>query len=576
MPTFLDVPEEERERALALGACREAGTLRIYVPDDTALASFQTWLPTVAGSAVTLSSPPGTSLTALLKRIEGAVAHAFPQPEWVRIEISEIGGKGGHLYLVAIDRAEDGTEISKAKAIIWSSQANTIGRKFFKATGSQLTAGIKVLVLVQPGFKPQHGLSLVISDIDPGYTLGDMHARLKRIRETLQAEGIAEKNRSLPAPADFCRVAVIAPTSAAGLEDFQVEANRLTSAGLCEFTYFDATFQGEQTKLSIRQAFIDANEMHKTAPIDALVVIRGGGAAADLHWLNEELLARMVCRFPVPVLTGIGHERDSTILDECANQRFGTPSKVIAHISRAIAQNAQQAMADWNAILHAATARVNHAETKAGQTRDMMSAAIDKRLDRAAFESQKYQTTIRNNAVSLLDLAGRNIDLVNAAIGSGALATLGVAQNSVDHALATVKDRARTAIRATDVAVDGHHASITLAARRSIDGIADHLDERWNSVISATSSIVGAADAEMRRNFGDIRFYAIKSLAAAEEQSKQTMEAILAHGVGPTLKRGFALVRAGEVPVSSKEAALRNRALNIEFRDGTITVINGD
>jgi len=572
MPTYLTVTAQERDHVVGLGACRDQNSGRLFVPDGMAVTAFASWLPSATGSEIATMSPPGISLTTLLRRVETVVNRAFPQPEWVRIEISEIGGKGGHLYLVATDRDEDGNEISKCKAIIWSSQANMIGAKFFKMTGSQLTAGIKVLVLVQPNFKVQHGLGLVISDIDPSYTLGDMEARLKKIRATLQVEGIADKNRSLPSPSDFFRVAVIAPASAAGLEDFQVDANRLSAAGLCEFTYFHATFQGDHSKQSLRQAFIDANELHKASPIDSLVIIRGGGAAADLHWLNEELLARMVCRFPAPVITGIGHERDTTILDECANQRCGTPSKVIIYISRAIARNAQCALRDWNEITQAAMARLSHAEAKATQMRATVCAGVDKRLDRALFATEQNRRNSQSDAMATLELAGVKATTAHTAITAGAVAALSVAHKNVDYALMNIRERTWSAVNRMDADINNNHDAITLAARRSIDGIAEHLDERWVGITSAVSNMADNLATQVDRVFGDIRCFAKRNLVSAEVGAREVMEGILAHGLAPTLKRGFAIVRAGDVPVSSKAASMAHKCLNIEFRDGSIAV----
>lgn len=160
------------------------------------------------------------------------------------------------------------------------------------------------------------------------------------------------ESRSLPAPADFVRVAVISPETSAGLGDFRQEADRLHGAGLCEFLFLRATFQGPAAASSLLEALETALTAHRERPFDALVIIRGGGAVTDLAWLNDLELARCACRLPIPILTGIGHERDSTILDEVAHRRFDTPSKAAHHTTQVIRDNALAALADLERIGH--------------------------------------------------------------------------------------------------------------------------------------------------------------------------------------------------------------------------------
>ncbi|UUZ66199.1 hypothetical protein LP417_34780 (plasmid) [Polaromonas sp. P1-6] len=135
--------------------------------------------------------------------------------------------------------------MAKANAVIWQSTANTILPEFRRATGAQLAPGIKLLVRARPVFKAQYGFSLEIDAIDPEYTLGDLEARKREIRARLQAEGVFTANKQVPAPWDFNAVLVIAPEGGAGLGDFQAEANRLETLGICRFTYAFSRFQGE-------------------------------------------------------------------------------------------------------------------------------------------------------------------------------------------------------------------------------------------------------------------------------------------------------------------------------------------
>ena len=387
MTTELAVPDHDIARVIALGAVLDTASGQLVVPTGVELQPFYEWLRIYPSDCVTelettaLTTQLGMSLSDLLARCGAAIKAAIPSAVWVRIEISQISANGGHLYFIAVERdGTDGREIAKVKAMIWKSSVTKLVSKFSSATGMELAAGIAVLIQVKPQIDARYGLSLQILDIDPSYTLGEREARLKQIRLTLDECGDSLLNKSLSQPDDFFHVGVISPAGAAGLDDFQATAQLLTAAGLCEFIYFEAVFQGDRTKASMKDAFVEAHNMHAQRPFDALVVIRGGGAAADLHWLDELLIARMVCRFHCPVLTGIGHERDRSLLDEYANRSFGTPSKVAAHIRDCIANKALQAHENWSEIAHVSSARLDYAASKSDESTDRLAFAIQSEL----------------------------------------------------------------------------------------------------------------------------------------------------------------------------------------------------
>lgn len=255
--------------------------------------------------------------------------------------------RSGHVYLELCERNAQAT-LAQARAVIWSSTAAEIIPAFERATGVVLGAGIKLLLRARPSVHPQYGLSLVIDAIDPEYTLGDMEAKKREIRERLKGEGLFDLNRRLPPPWDYRTVLVVAPAGAAGLGDFQAEAGRLQRLGICRFEYAHSRFQGEGAVMEILQAMKQALERRRQngdIPPDAVAIIRGGGTVNDLAWLNDYALARAICVLDIPVHTGIGHERDSTVLDEVANQCFDTPSKTIAGIEHVIVRRTQEVQA---------------------------------------------------------------------------------------------------------------------------------------------------------------------------------------------------------------------------------------
>jgi exodeoxyribonuclease VII large subunit len=358
-PTRIDlrVPYAQKEEAKAFGARWDQGNQTWYAPPGTNLEHMKKWLsdgvlvedkqpvPSSDGQ-----SQKGIALTELLARVKGVVDHGLPDAIWVRAEISELRGKNGHLYLTLTERNERGDILAQIKGIIWKSRAVGITAKFEQVTGEGLRTDIKILCLAKVRFDVLYGLDLIVEDIDPSFTLGDLAAKLARIREKLLAAGVFDRNKRLPAPVDFVRVAVISPETSAGLGDFQRESDRLQNTRLCDFKFFRATFQGLDAPSSIRTAVQNALAAHRQSPFDALVVIRGGGSVTDLAWLNDLQLATVLCLSPIPVFTGIGHERDITILDDIAHTRFDTPSKVALHITTTIKDNAVVAIQAWERI----------------------------------------------------------------------------------------------------------------------------------------------------------------------------------------------------------------------------------
>ena len=256
----LKVPYAEKDQAKIHGAQWDTENRTWYAPAGTDLQNLRRWLPNgfLTESATPESTPSpakaaekGVSLSELLGQVKAVIDEGFPTAVWVRAEISELRGKNGHLYLTLTERNERGDILAQVKGVIWRNRAEAITAKFRDATGGVLKADIKILCLARVRFDPLYGLDLIIEDVDPSYTLGDLAAKLARIREKLQQTGLYARNKQLPAPLEFVRVAVISPETSAGLGDFRREADRLQNAILCEFQLFPATFQGVERSSSI-------------------------------------------------------------------------------------------------------------------------------------------------------------------------------------------------------------------------------------------------------------------------------------------------------------------------------------
>ena len=371
--TFLNVPFKDKDVAKSLGARWDSAAKQWFAPDGRELAPFSAWLAAVSmpsrqtdvalfepASALQVSRPKSISLLDLLSGVASAVSQAYRQAVWTILEVVQVKVHSGHVYLEVSERDATGRIVAKAQATIWASTAQRILPAFEQATGASLGPGIKLLVSARPVFKAQHGFSLDIEAVDPDFTLGELEARKREIRSRLQAEGIFGNHKQLAQPWDYNRVLVVAPASGAGLGDFEKEARRLQDCGLCHSTYVLSRLQGEGAAQDILASLNDALSIAMTGTstaaddFDAVVIIRGGGAVNDLAYLNDYALARFVCLCRLPVLTGIGHERDNTLLDEVAHTRYDTPSKVIAGIEQAIATRAAGAQAAMGAIMQTA------------------------------------------------------------------------------------------------------------------------------------------------------------------------------------------------------------------------------
>ena len=272
------------------------------------------------------------TLSQLQGRISIALADALPLPVWVSAEVADIKiNASGHCYIELIEKNEKtGATEAQARATIWRSQVmSTVGR-FEYETGQRLTKGMKILFKTAVQHHAVYGLSLQIQQIDSLHTLGDMERRRQMTIEQLQKEGVWDLNRSQQMPLVVQRVAVISSATAAGYQDFMKELGR--SAYRIETELFEAIMQGEKCDESIVAALYTVAE--RKEEFDAVAIIRGGGSTSDLECYNSYLLAFAVTQFPLPVLTGIGHDKDTSVTDMVAHTPLKTPTAVAAWIDQ--------------------------------------------------------------------------------------------------------------------------------------------------------------------------------------------------------------------------------------------------
>ena len=263
--------------------------------------------------------------------VRDAIEMQLPDEYWVEAELSECREHGGHCYMELIEKDDrSSTPIARASAKCWRQTWLMVKPYFERTTGQPLRAGMKVLLRVYAQFHEAFGFSWIVSDIDPTYTLGDMARRRQEIIHQLKEEGVFDLQRELHLPLFTQRIAVISAANAAGYGDFcrQLEDNNLGFHFTT--TLFPAVMQGEQVEHSIIDAL---NRIYEhIADFDVVVIIRGGGATADLSGFDTLALAENVAQFPLPIITGIGHERDESILDMVSHTRVKTPTAAAAFL----------------------------------------------------------------------------------------------------------------------------------------------------------------------------------------------------------------------------------------------------
>jgi exodeoxyribonuclease VII large subunit len=266
------------------------------------------------------------TLLELNGRVKSTLQFEMPDAYWVQAEISSISPSGqGHCYLELVQKDVSGrTFLAKAKANIWRGTWLKLKPYFEAETGETLKVGMKVLLQVTVTFHEVYGYSLVVQDIDPTYTMGDMARRRKEILEQLAKDGVIGLNRELEIPVLPNRIAVISSATAAGWGDFR---NQLSGNvyGFCFYVrLFPALMQGDDVERSVIQA-LDAVAARRD-DFDIVVIIRGGGAVSELSCFDSYNLAYNIANFPLPVITGIGHERDDTVADVVAHTKVKTPT----------------------------------------------------------------------------------------------------------------------------------------------------------------------------------------------------------------------------------------------------------
>ena len=358
------------------------------------------------------------TLRELQRRVKSALEGQFALPVWVSAEISEIKvNYSGHCYLELVEKGGDnGVPTAQARAVVWRSHYPRISGYFEAETGQRLASGIRILAKVLVSYHELYGFSLQITDIDPSYTLGDMERQRQQTIAQLQQDGVWDMNREATMPTVVQRIAIVSSANAAGYQDFCKELDK--SPYRFSLTLFDAFMQGAAAEESIIEALCSVAA--RMEDFDAVVLIRGGGSKSDLNCFNAYRLCAHVAQFPLPVVTGIGHDKDTSVADMVAHTALKTPTAVAGWLVERMA--GIEGWLDSAALqLHDTTAAAMHAsevrlERLSGELRRLSGELLTRQslrlehlagvLPEAARDFLARQTTRLENAAELI--AGRS------------------------------------------------------------------------------------------------------------------------------------------------------------------------
>lgn len=316
--------------------------------------------------------------------------------QWVVAELSDFRMHGPHAYGQLIEKDPTGRTVAKMQATIWARELAAIQAKFKSVTGQSIRTGMKVLLRLTALHSELYGLSANVTDIDPSYTLGDLERLRQEILNKLRIEGIYEANKSKTLSSAPQRIAVISAEGAAGYGDFM---NQLNSRGFAFYPLlYQANMQGDRTVPSILRA-LDSIEMTEEF-WDCVVIIRGGGATSDLNSFDNLELARRIATFPLPVIVGIGHERDNTVLDYIVHTRCKTPTAVAAFLNDRLAASEEHAEELMHKVINITRNALSAESRRLAHSAAMLPVVVPAKIAEESHRLDRLHVAVSNTATS--------------------------------------------------------------------------------------------------------------------------------------------------------------------------------
>ncbi|MFZ3481895.1 exodeoxyribonuclease VII large subunit [Sphingomonas sp. 3-13AW] len=490
------------------------------------------------------------SLKAYLQDADAAVRELPSQ--WVRCELHTLKVSDRFTKMEFIELDGQGKQVAKANGGCFPNVWKRIDGAFRDA-GLPLEEGSQVLVKLQAAINPAYGFNVSVLEIDVTFALGDLNARIQAIRKQLKDAGHWSRNRSLAPPTDFTRVAVISPSGAAGLGDFRSTADRMTLLGLVQFDYFEAPFQTRDAPARIVELLrgIYRDCMDPDTRYCAVAIIRGGGASADLAWLIDHKLTEAVCRMNVPVMTGIGHERDKNLLDEVSCISCDTPSKVAEYITSAVTRSAMAGQRAYEIILSQGVRTLDAAQAGFAEARHA--------IDRDAKE------TVR--------LADNAVRAAATGIEPGARALLDDTQQLLAHASEHIRILAGERREDASGALRDMKRYIQQSTEASLRELELGRGRSVSEISTRVEAVPQAALDEVRRLADQIKAFAVQTLDDCTASIAMANDRADALHPRTVLAAGYAILRdAVGSPLVGIEALRSAGTLQAETRDGIIAL----
>lgn len=359
------------------------------------------------------------SLYELTTLVREVISYSFEDSYWIKAEIVRINeNASGHCYLELAERSEHtDTLIAQCRGIIWRNIYGSVASYFYSITQRYLETGMKILFRARVEFHQVYGFSLHIQEIDPHYTLGEMVARKMQIIAQLKHEGIFDMNRQLPFPLVPQRIAVISSKTAAGYNDFVKHLLDNPYRYKFYLHFFQATMQGERAEKSIILAL--EKIFQKVGHFDVVVIIRGGGSQVDLSCFDSYLLASHVAQFPLPVLTGIGHEQDESIVDMVAHRALKTPTAVADFLIE-VSGSFESQLDELQSQLHSLTHQcLIQQKTHLNELSQQIPFHLQNVLQQHSYHLQTLDNAVRNASNQYINREKNKLDriLLNASYG---------------------------------------------------------------------------------------------------------------------------------------------------------------
>lgn len=353
-------------------------------------------------------------LNALVKR---SIHSCMPDTYWVQAELSDVRSNySGHCYLEFVQKEPRGNNlIAKARGTVWSPVYRLLKPYFEEETGQAFVAGIKVLVKVAVEFHELYGFSLTVQDIDPSYTLGDMARRRREILKQLEEEGVLTLNKELELPLLTQRIAVISSATAAGYGDFCNQLEHNPYGFMFHPRLFPAVMQGDRVEQSVIAALdaVNARRDHW----DVVVIIRGGGATSDLSGFDTYDLAANCAQFPLPIITGIGHERDDTVLDSVSHTRVKTPTAAAEFLINHVHDTAEMLEEYASSILYAVSTRMEREKTRLARMIERIPIQIKMRLKDEHYRQERIMRQLEVGLQSCLTSETHRLQIMETQLG---------------------------------------------------------------------------------------------------------------------------------------------------------------